>query len=250
MIDPANTPPAAEEVATAELMLAATFNGLCRVIEAMARRGALSKAEVRGLHDAMFWPLDDLEQGDDPVLACAREAVEAMLAEILANPVAAGADRTARDNRSMPMIPTEAVTIEAISGLLDDAVIDWTLTEGDHLYVTGLDVPLWIEHEPDPARVTLRTYWPVRPDAGEVEVLRFANRCNAGLVMAQFWFNADLRRLSGQYTLPCRDGLDRRQFIRVLRAFAESFMLAVREQDEDNVLCEGLGDASWMAGKL
>ena len=144
------------------------------------------------------------------------------------------------------MIPQEGVTIAALSGLLDDAVIDWTLT-GDDLYVTGLDVPFWVEHEPDPGRITLRTYWPVRPEADDVEILRLANLCNASLVMVQFWFDPDKRRFFGQYTLPCRDGLDRRQFIRTLRAFAEIFRLALREKDEDDVLCDKLGDDSGAA---
>jgi len=39
--------------------------------------------------------------------------------EILARPAAAGVDRNARSNRRMPKKPTEAVTVEAISGLLD-----------------------------------------------------------------------------------------------------------------------------------
>jgi hypothetical protein len=145
------------------------------------------------------------------------------------------------------MIPQEGVTIEAVSGLLDDAVIDWTLTGGENLYVTGLDVPLWVEHEPEPGRITLQTYWPVRPEADDVEVLRLANLCNSSLVMVQFWFDADKRRLFGQYVLPCRDGLNRRQFIRALRSFAEIFRIALREKDEDDVLCDKLGDGSGAA---
>lgn len=141
------------------------------------------------------------------------------------------------------MIPKEALDLECLSGLLDQAVIDWTL-RGESLYVTGLAVPAWVEFEADALRVVLRTYWLVRPEAADLAALRLANRCNGGLVLVQFWFDENLRRLFGQVTLPCPDGLDRRQFIRTLRQFAEIFSIAVKEHDEDDVLCEQLSDPS------
>lgn len=69
---------------TVQLMMASTFNGLCAIIAAMIRHGKLSAAEVHDIHDAMYWPLDDPEHFDDPVLTSARETVEAMLLEALA----------------------------------------------------------------------------------------------------------------------------------------------------------------------
>lgn len=140
------------------------------------------------------------------------------------------------------MIPPEAVNLEYLSRLLDDAVIDWTVNGERTLYVTGLQPPLWVEHDAEAERVMFRTYWPVRRTTDDLVALRLANRCNANLVMVQFWFDAATRRFMGQYVLGCRDGIDRRLFIRSLRQFADIFAIAARDYDEDDALCERLDD--------
>lgn len=136
------------------------------------------------------------------------------------------------------MIPPEAVSVEYLSRLLDDAVIDWTINGEATIYVTGLQTPLWLEHDAENERVMMRTYWPVRAETDDLVALRLANHCNASLVMVQFWFDAALRRFYGQYVLGCRDGIDRRLFIRSLRQFADIFAIAARDYDEDDALCE------------
>jgi hypothetical protein len=67
-----------------QLMVAATFNGLCHVMAAVARRHAFSVGEIEALHDAMVAPLDDPEHGDDAVLTSARDTVDRVLGEALA----------------------------------------------------------------------------------------------------------------------------------------------------------------------
>jgi len=67
------------------LMLAATLNGLCRIIAALGRRHLLRADEITGIHEAMTWPLDDPDNRDDPVIVAAREAIEGVLAEALAS---------------------------------------------------------------------------------------------------------------------------------------------------------------------
>ncbi|WP_225207012.1 hypothetical protein [Novosphingobium huizhouense] len=57
------------------------------------------------------------------------------------------------------------------------------------------------------------------------------------------WFDAPTRRFYRQYVLGCRDGLDRRLFIRSLRQFADIFALAARDYDKDDILSEGLDGA-------
>lgn len=65
----------------ARLLAIAVFNGVCRVITAVAQRGLLSEAELAGIHDAMTTPLDDPEMRDDEVLACCRFTLDEVLAD-------------------------------------------------------------------------------------------------------------------------------------------------------------------------
>lgn len=79
--------PAEDEETTADavqLIMVATFNGLCEVLKALGRRHLLSPEELAAIHEAMTWPLDDPDNRDDPVIVTAREEVETVLADALA----------------------------------------------------------------------------------------------------------------------------------------------------------------------
>lgn len=62
------------------LMLIATFNGLCRVVTALADRGLLCYDECVGIEDAMTTPLDDPEWRDNDFIAGIRDSVVGILA--------------------------------------------------------------------------------------------------------------------------------------------------------------------------
>lgn len=70
-----------EEVANdaIQLMTIANFNGLCRVIAALARNGILAPDQLENIHDCMTTPLDDPDWRDYGFVADTRETVETVL---------------------------------------------------------------------------------------------------------------------------------------------------------------------------
>src|SRR5438067_2253510 len=56
-----------EEVApdAMQLVQIATFNGLCRVIAALAENGMITSGQIENIHDCMTTPLDDEDWRDD-----------------------------------------------------------------------------------------------------------------------------------------------------------------------------------------
>ena len=60
-----------------QLVVVSVFNGLCRVIRALAANGLLSPERLDGIHDAMTTPLDDPGLRDDDFT---RETIEKALA--------------------------------------------------------------------------------------------------------------------------------------------------------------------------
>jgi hypothetical protein len=74
-----------EEVApdAIQLMTVATFNGLCRLITALAENGFLTPDQLRGMHEGITYPLDDEDWRDDSFVSGTRETVERVLASAL-----------------------------------------------------------------------------------------------------------------------------------------------------------------------
>ena len=74
-----------EEIANdaVQLTLIATFNGLCRLIAALARNGLLTPDQLADIENAMTTPLDDPHWRDDSCVVGAREAVEEVLARAM-----------------------------------------------------------------------------------------------------------------------------------------------------------------------
>ena len=58
-----------------ELILVATFNGVCRLIDALVPCEALPPPVLGCIHDAMVTPLEDEQHRDDPTVASFRNAV-------------------------------------------------------------------------------------------------------------------------------------------------------------------------------
>jgi hypothetical protein len=69
---------------TARLLGVATFNGLCRLLTALADRRLLCADELRGIEDAMTTPLDDPEWRDDDLISAFRNTVTGVAAQSLA----------------------------------------------------------------------------------------------------------------------------------------------------------------------
>ena len=63
-----------------QLVTVSIFNGLCRVIRALAANGLLSPEQLDGIHDAMTTPLDDPDLRDDDFITFTRETIEKALA--------------------------------------------------------------------------------------------------------------------------------------------------------------------------
>ena len=68
---------------TIELVTIATFNGLCRMITALAENGFLTAEQLAGMHEAMTTPLDDPDLRDDDFITLTRDTIETVLAAAL-----------------------------------------------------------------------------------------------------------------------------------------------------------------------
>ena len=134
------------------------------------------------------------------------------------------------------MIQLKEITIELLASLLDDAAIDNRL-DGEHrIYVTGLPFNFWLRIEHDRSNLVFSTYWNFREDVSEVEMLRCANTLNAELMMVQFFVDQDSKSLCGNYVMPLRDGVGRRQLLRAARMFAEIFYAGVGYERHKHLL--------------
>lgn len=68
---------------TMELVTISTFNGLCRVITALAENGFLTAEQLAGMHEGMTTPLDDPDLRDDDFITLTRDTIETVLAAAL-----------------------------------------------------------------------------------------------------------------------------------------------------------------------
>jgi hypothetical protein len=62
------------------LVTIANFNGLCRVIAALARNGLLEPSQIENIEDCMTAPLDDPEWRDNESMAESRDILVTVLA--------------------------------------------------------------------------------------------------------------------------------------------------------------------------
>lgn len=68
-----------------QLVTVATFNGLCRLIAALAERGRLSPMSLDDIHEAMTAPLDDPDWRDDEFIASTRDTLNTVLAQAVSD---------------------------------------------------------------------------------------------------------------------------------------------------------------------
>jgi len=76
--DPAETDEVPADVM--HLVTIANFNGLCRVIAALARNGLLEPSQIGNIEDCMTAPLDDPEWRDNESMAQTRDTLVTVLA--------------------------------------------------------------------------------------------------------------------------------------------------------------------------
>lgn len=62
-----------------QLFTIATFNGLCRVVAALADNGLLTPDQLDNIEDAMTTPLDDPNWRDDSFISDARDTIASVL---------------------------------------------------------------------------------------------------------------------------------------------------------------------------
>jgi hypothetical protein len=67
------------------LLNLANFNGVCRLIAALARNGCLSPDQLENIEDCMTAPLDDEQWRDNESLADARDTLVTVLARAVAD---------------------------------------------------------------------------------------------------------------------------------------------------------------------
>lgn len=68
-----------------QLLVISTFNGLCRVIAALARNGVLSPDQLANIEDAMTTPLDDPDWRDYSFITETRSSAEKVLARAVSD---------------------------------------------------------------------------------------------------------------------------------------------------------------------
>ena len=73
----------------------ANFNGVCRVIAALAENGLLAPEQLENIEDCMTAPLDDREWRDNESMASTRDILEGVLARAMKD----SRERSSRVNR-------------------------------------------------------------------------------------------------------------------------------------------------------
>ena len=145
------------------------------------------------------------------------------------------------DNDSDWLVPSDQLTVTAISELLAGAGIDHDEPQDESIYAFGLGFPIWIKIIRPSRSIYLSTYSQGAPDVHEVDALQFANLRNDELPLVQFSWSAAYR-LEGHYSLPYDAGLPRTQLLRCIQRFAAIFARATMVGIECGILCRpGVG---------
>ena len=118
------------------------------------------------------------------------------------------------------------VTIERLQAILDAAVIT-AEPDNDSLYISeGTTMPLWVHVQPEHKLIALVTYH----DTAVVEAsvgAEAANRLNGSLILVQFHYREG--RLWTHSWVSYSEGVNARNFVRMVRLFAEVAKSALHE---------------------
>lgn len=140
------------------------------------------------------------------------------------------------------MIAPAEVNTYALSTILDNAALDCVISPSGSIYLRDGAVPCWIGINSETCTLVFQTYWALRPDEPELEVLRLVNRANVAVSMVQFSAppseDGGHDKFFGEYVLPFKEGLSPKLFLRTARAFGEAFKAAVMKHDPDDLLAD------------
>ncbi len=122
---------------------------------------------------------------------------------------------------SSAIIAEDEVTIGRLSALLETAFIDHIIDDDGDLYITdGVDFPLWVTVVTDRKLICLCTCYRIDDEPGH-DWLSRVNDMNWNMMVAQF--NYHPIAVTANYWMIYEDGLNVRQFIKMLRAFSSAF---------------------------
>lgn len=121
------------------------------------------------------------------------------------------------------IVPEDQITQARISAILNSAYIDHCLEDDGDIYVTDVVAfPLWINLDQQSKLLMMVTHF--KPDREpSFNWLEKVNELNANIVLPQFCYREG--GLWGCYWLSYERGLNVRQFIKLMRRFAEAFRL-------------------------
>jgi len=127
------------------------------------------------------------------------------------------------------MIKPHEITYDSISSIMHNAAIDHHFDPDGQIYVTGLPFNFWIDVNCERGWLTLFTHCRFVEDIAEIEALRCVNACNERLILLQFFVSDDLGCLQANQIVSFREGLDRIELLRKLRAFADIYETALAD---------------------
>jgi hypothetical protein len=128
--------------------------------------------------------------------------------------------------------PDIAIMAAALRKNCIDYVLKGICTDQDSsLYVTEFAFPYWIRIISDEKFISLNTYIETSDRVSDNEYLELANRLNDEFLLIQFYFDRDLRRLSGVYMVPAHSGVTEPQFLVLARLFPGIFAEATASRN-------------------
>jgi hypothetical protein len=140
---------------------------------------------------------------------------------------------------AFPLMPE--TDIATMASILRKNCIDYVLKEtradrSSTIYVTEFAFPYWIRLDNDGKFICLNTYIETSHRISDAEYLELANRLNEEFMLIQFYFDRDLKRLSGVYMVPARSGITEAQFLVLARLFPAIFAEATASRNDQGEL--------------
>jgi hypothetical protein len=132
------------------------------------------------------------------------------------------------------VLEPETVTNATITGILENAAIDYHYNGG--VYVTSYGINFWLDVDQKRKLLILYTYWTTLPNVDEIEILRFANQANTDKIMLQFSYHPESARFYAHYTHTFSVGLIEQQVLKIAQHFSSIFEDVVQQGTKDGIL--------------
>lgn len=118
------------------------------------------------------------------------------------------------------IIDESDVSPARLASVLESAVIDHRIDDGDIYASSGLEFPVWISIVDDKKLLSFFTFV-ASNEAPPSDPLSRVNEINKVIVVVQFHWNEE--RLWGHYWMTYEGGIDIKHFIKMLRRFSGAF---------------------------